>query len=372
VPIVPSRSARTRELLGRLGSPSAAERDSAIAGLTLLGTRALLPLGAFLPTASPAARLAAVEVLERVEDRGALPAILQLVRDPDERVALRALEVAGERPDSRSIEVLGALLSAPGPLPRRKGAARALARLEAKGLVGGLEPLAERLLDDGEEPGLRVAILDGLLTREPPLAPRTLRPLLKRLASSSEPELAARARSTAGEAIEDRLAEDLTSPGLTAEAAARTTAALARRGAAAIPALLKALDRLGPLGGRTDAASLRARGTLHEALAALGTRVALFDLREAIAAHPRAAMPSLLRAAARIGDASVVPALARAAAEDAPLLDACAGTLAAILARERLRKTSAALKSVRPEHRAALELLWESARGRSSRRPRPV
>ncbi len=367
MPIVPSRSARTQELLGRLASASAAERDSAIAGLTLLGTRALLPLGAFLPTASPAARLAAVEVLERVEDRAALAAILQLVRDADERVALRALEAAGERPDPRSIEVLGALLSAPGPLARRRGAARALARLEVKGLVGALDPLAERLLDEGEEPGLRAAILDGLLTREPPLAPRTLRPLLKRLASSSEPELAVRARSTAGESIEDRLAQDLASPGLAAEAAARTTAALARRGAAAIPALLKALDRLGRLG--PDAASLRARATLHEALAALDTRVALFDLREAIAAHPRATMPALLRAASRIGDASVVPALARAVAEDATLLDACAGTLAAIVARERLRKTSAVLKSVRPEHRAALELLWERTRGRASRRP---
>jgi hypothetical protein len=89
--------------------------------------------------------------------------------------------------------------------------------------------------------------------------------------------------------------------------------------------------------------------------------VALFDLREAIAAHPCAAMPSLLRAARRIGDASVVPALARAAAEDATLVDDCASTLAAIAARERLRRTSAALKSVRAEHRAALELLWDGA-----------
>ena len=214
MPIVPSRSARTQELLGRLGSSSAAERDSAIAGLTLLGTRALLSLGAFLPTASPAARLAAVEVLERVENPGVVPLLLQLVRDADARVALRALEAVGDRPDPRSIAVLGALLVAPGPLGRRQAAARALARLEAKGLVGGLEPLAERLLDEREEPRLRCLILDGLLTREPPLAARTLQPLLKRLATSSEPELATRARSTDGEAVEERLAEALASPGL--------------------------------------------------------------------------------------------------------------------------------------------------------------
>ena len=137
---------------------------------------------------------------------------------------------------------------------------------------------------------------------------------------------------------------------------------MARRGAVAIPPLVRALDRLGPPGRQSDTASLRARGRLHEALAALDTRVALFDLRETIAAHPRAAMPALLRAASRIGDATVVPALARAAAEDATLVDACAATLAAIAAREQLRRTSAALKPVRPEHRAALELLWAGAR----------
>jgi len=370
VPIVPSRSARTRELLGRLASASAAERDSAVAGLTLLGTRVLLPLGAFLPAAGLAARLAALEVLERIEDPAALALLLTLARDADEGVSLRALEAAGERPDPRTVRVLGAILSEPGPAGRRRAAARALARLQAKGFVEALEPLAERLLDEREEPGLRAAILDALLTLEPPLAPRTLRPVLKRLASSSEPELAARARSTAGAAVEDRLAEELTSAGLSAESAARTSAALARRGAAAIPALRRSLDRLGPLRPGADPPSLRARAALHEALAALGSRVALFDLRESIAAHPRAAMPALLRAASRIGDASLAPALARAVAEDEALLDACAGTLAAIVARERLRRTSAALKSVRPEHRAALDLLWERARRKAPpRRP---
>ncbi len=369
MPIVPSRSARTQELLGRLASPSAAERDSAVAGLTLLGARALLPRGAFLPTATPAARLAAVEVLERLEDRAALPILLQLARDPDERVGLRALEAAGERADSRSIAVLAALLSGPGPAARRQGAARALARLEGQGLVGGLEPLAKRLLDEREDPQLRCLILEGLLTRKPPLASRTLRPLLDRLASSSEPELAARARSTDGEAVEERLAAALASAGLSDEAAARTTAALARRGAVAIPPLVKALDRLGPPRRQAGEGPLRARGRIHEALAALDTRVAVFDLRESIAVHPRAAMASLLRAAARVGDASVGPALARAAAEDAGLVDACAAALAAIAARERLRRTSPALKCVRPEHRAALELLWEGARRSRPGRP---
>jgi hypothetical protein len=362
VPIVPSRSARIQELLRRLASPSASERDSAIAGLSLLGTRVVLPLEAFLSTASGTARLAALEVLDRIEDDAALAAILRLVRDADERVASRALAAAGERRSPRAVEALAAVLSARGPVARRQAAARALARLEASGLVEALEPLAERLLDEREEAGLRVTILDDLLRRQPPLAPRTLRPLLERLASSVEPELAARARSTAGEAIDDRLARELLKAGLSAEAAARTVAALARRGATAIPALQRALDRLGPLRRGRDVASLRARAALHEALAALDSRVALYDLREAIEAHPRAVMPALLRAAARTGDASVVPSLSRAVAEDAALLDGCAEALAAIVAREGLRKANPALRAVRPEHRAAFCLLWRKAR----------
>jgi HEAT repeat protein len=380
VPIVPSRSGRIRELLGRLASESPAERDSAVAGLTLLGARVVEPLGAFLPGATRVARLAGLEVLDRVEDRAALARILELARDPDDDVAVRALEAAGNRPDRRAVEPLAAVLGGTGAAGRRRAAARALASLQAAGLVEALDPLAAHLLDEGEEAGLRVAILEALLAQEPPLAPPTLRPLLKPLASSSEPELSARARAAVaaprgqtpsgrptsdsrGQGLDDRLVDELVAPGLSAEAAARVTAALARRGPRAIPALQAALERLGPLRhGRTDPDSLRARAAIHEALAALDSRVALYDLRETLLARPRAVLPALLRAAGRIGDASVVPALARLVAGDATLRDACAEALAAIVVREKLRKTSAALRAVRPGDRPAFDLLWERAK----------
>jgi HEAT repeat protein len=375
VPIVPSRSRRIQQLLGRLASESAAERESAVAGLTLLGTRVVEPLGAFLPGAPRAARLAALEVLERITDRAALARILDLVGDPDEAVARRALEAAGTRPDPRAIPALAALLARRGKASRRREAALALARLQAAGLVEALEPLAARLLDEGEEAGLRVAILEALLTLQPRPAPATLRPLLKRLAASADPELRALARGKAevpGPALDERLVAELASPGLSAAAVERVIAALARRGAPAIPALQRALERLGPL-RRADEASLRARAAIHEALAALDSRVALYDLRETLAARPRAALPRLLRAAARIGDASVIPALAGVVAAESDLLDACAEALAAIAVREKLRRTGPA--HVPPAHRAAFGLLWERAKafptagpGRSSAR----
>jgi hypothetical protein len=133
-----------------------------------------------------------------------------------------------------------------------------------------------------------------------------------------------------------------------------------------IPLLLRALERLAPPRRRaTDAGLVHARGTLHEALAELDSRAALHDLREAIEAGPAA--PPLLRAAGRVGDASVVPALARAVAEDPALLEPCAEALAAIAAREKLRRTAGALKAVRPEHRAALDRLWARAKARLPR-----
>jgi hypothetical protein len=385
MPIVPSRSRRIQELLERLASPRAGDRDSAVAGLTLLGPRVVEPIGAFLPGAGPEARRAALEVLERLADRAALPPILQLVGDGDEAVALRAIETAASRPDPRAVPALGRVLAGPAPRSRRRAAAAALARLQGAGLVEALDPLAGRLLDEREDPSLRVAILEELLGLHPPLAATALRPLLAKLASSTEPELVARVAAVppparrgrpprpdpggpraAGPSVEDGLVAELLAPGLAPEAAARVTAALVRRGAPVIPLLLGALERLGPLRrGRTDAGALRARAALHEALAALDSRAALYDLREALEARP--AMPALLRAAGRVGDASVVPALARAVAEDPALLEPCADTLAAIVAREKLRRTGATSRAVRPEHRTAFDLLWARAKARPPR-----
>jgi HEAT repeat protein len=369
MPIVPSRSRRMQELLHRLASPAPPEREAAVAGLTLLGPRVVEPLRAFLPTADRAARLGALEVLDRLDDRAALPLILDLARGGDEAVALRALDAAGGRADERAVPGLAALLGAGTPAPRRRAAARALVRLQARGLVEALDVLAARLLDEREEAGLRVSILRDLLALDPPLALSALRPLLKRLAASAEPELAALAAGGASPSrpsVDDRLVADLVAPGQPAAVVARIAAALARRGASAIPSLLRALEDLGPgRPGRPDAAALRARAAVHEALAACDSRAALYDLRETIERGSRAAMPALLRAAGRIGDASIVPALAAAVAEDAGLLEPCAEALAAIVAREKLPKPRGS--RLRPEHRAAYDRLWERAK---ARRPR--
>jgi HEAT repeat protein len=412
VPIVPSRAGRIQELLRRLASPSAADRDAAVAGLTLLGSRVLEPLGAFLVDAPSPSRLAALEVLEALGDRRALPQIVALAEGGDERVAGRAVELLGGRPDDRAASVLARLLRSGPTTARRRAAATALVRLVGAGATEGLDPLVELLLDEGATPSLRLAVLNGLADLEPPLAAPTLRPLLERLASSPTAAVSVRAgvalraaRRRAGhgggvDAVLDRfldpqvpetdakaLAAGLpeTDAGVTtrliaaldattdARVVARVASLLgARGGAASIPPLLAALERLGrPRAGRGDATSARARAEIHRALASLDSRAALHDLREAIEGRARGAMPGLLEAAARIGDASVVPALARAAFEEPGLLDGCATAFGAIVRRESLRRTSASLKAVRPLHRPTLDVLWERTRRSSRSGPRP-
>lgn len=405
MPIVPSRAERIRELVGRLASEGAAERDSAVAQLTLIGSRIVAPLRASLAEAPARARLASLEVLERLEDPRALPAILALVSDPNRAVALRAIELTGEQPDNRSAPALAAVLTE-GPLPRRRAAAAALAALHHAGVVEALAPLVDTLVDETADARLRLDLLDTVAGLDPALPRRTLKPLARRLASSQNPALASRAEeltgvrtgdSEAGAPKEDTVDRLAAGPATVAEARSlaatldqqadpplerlrdtldraedpRAVQALAVAletigGPAAIPALKRALARLadGPASVGDPDERLTARAVIHSSLAALDSRVALHDLRELVVLRPAGLMPGLLEAAAKIGDASLVPALAQAATDDPTLLEPCGATYRTIARREKLRRTSSALRKVRAEHRAALDAFASRSRRR--------
>jgi len=406
MPIVPSRAGRVRALVEQLASERSAERDSAVAQLTLLGPRVVEPLRASLVGASAQTRLAALEVLERLEDRRALPTLLTLTGDPSRTVALRAIELVGHRPDSRSLSTLAGILGEGAP-QRRRAAALALARQHEAGLVEALDPLIDTVVDEEAETKLRVAVFDALLRLEPPLPRSTMSPLGRRLASSRDPAVAARAAeleggrdrrlSRRGEPTDlvERLASGAVSEDEARELAASLSGAEkipletlheALEGAVAphsvqvlavvlgtvggppsIPVLARALTRIAESSGHGEdpTAELEARAAVHSALAALDSGIAIHDLRELIARHPPGVMPRLLDAARRVGNASLVPALARAASEDPALIGPCSATYAAIARRERLRRSSAALRRVRAEHRPALEaFLTATARGR--------
>jgi HEAT repeat protein len=414
VPIVPSRARRIQELLARLGSDKDAERDSAVAQLTLLGARATEPLLAALPASPPRFRRAALEVLDRLRDRRAMPEVLALAQDRDPEVSIRAIAVASAYSDPRAAGVLAKLLTG-GSVDRRQAAARSLSRLHAAGLVEALEPLLDVLLDDDEEEGPRLTVLEGLLGRDGPcLDSRTLAPVLRRLGASADRNLVARAEELLrdfprhGESRDalDEFLDRVGRPALRAEEArglAQTLPEVDARGlerlhmaldqtrrpvavgvlaevleragtVASIPVLQRALERLGYEGARLilpeedAAARAQAKAQVHAALAARDSRIALFDLRLMLGARPPRAVALLLRAAAAVGDGSLVPVLACLATERPAHHQACAEVFRTIAQRERLRRMSVALRAVPPAHRPALEAFWAALPGRPARR----
>jgi HEAT repeat protein len=369
VPILPSAGKRIQELLGRLESRSAAERESAIARLTLLGAPTLPHLRDFLSRAQPPGRLAALEVLEGLRDARGLDLALSLTKDADEEVARRAMEVAGAFADPRAANALRSVLSSRSS-SRRRAAAVGLQGLLRLGLVEAVEPLLGLVLDPGEDEALRLQALASLSS----LDRRTLRPALQTLSQDRSPALVraaaaltnrlARARSTeAGapaEADIPTLLARLASPDTSKVEVSATVEALVKGRSPALLALLgRRLEALSVESGAPGAeAAARAKARLHLALGALESRIALHDLRELLKARPLYAARDLLAAAELVGDASLVPALAALAADEPPLAPAAATAFAAIVTREKLRRTSRVVKGLGPAHRAALLTLW--------------
>jgi HEAT repeat protein len=397
MPIVPSRAERIQELLTRLGSERAAVRESAVAQLTLLGPRAIPALLAHLLSAGARARLAALDVLERAPDERALPTLIALFGDSAPEVARRAVELAGAHPRPATLRALAGLVSGSARPELRRAAAASLARVHQGGVVEAIDPLLDVLLDEDEGEELRLTVFDLLARLDPPLRPRTLAPLLRKLKTSASAAVSAQAAGvTRGEPsapAADTLCARLLQAAR-ADEAARLGQALLRCGPEAVAPAHRALERaespgavealaslLAQHGGTTSiprlhaalsrldarvaagespAAIAEAKARVHEALAALGSRIALYDLREMLRARPPRAATVLLAAAGRIGEASLLPVLA-ALATDAPArLQECAAAFTAIVGRERVRRDSRVLKAVPPSHRAALAALWAS------------
>ena len=314
MPIVPSRSREIQERVAELASTSPGVRESAIARLTLLGERAVQPLIETLRAGSPVARLGAIKVLEQLNAPRALPALLgQLTAVESEIVAAAAAAIAG----LGGAKAVGPLSKALGheDAQARAAAADALAKLFATGVEEALEPLVGTLLDGKADERLR-RIAERALSRLPA---RELRAIRARINNSPPAPLPPTATITS-------------------------------------------LHR--ELQGVSDtAAAIR----LHQALAERGSRIALYDLRERLEARPAKSAEALLDIAARIGDASLVASIVSLAADRTALTAACADALAAIVSREKLRRTHRLVKAVRPEHRAILDGLWS----RAARKPRP-
>lgn len=345
MPIVPSRSRQIQELVAALAAASAAERESAEARLRLLGARAVLPLVAALQASDPATRKGALHVLERLEDARARSAVLGAAADPDASVAHAAVVALARRTDADAVRAEERALRHADASVRRE-AARGLAAAFAAGSVEATESVLSLLEDREAEEGLRLIALEAVAR----LPDGERRGVLRRL-GTLEGELARRVAALRGEAPPQVR--------LLAEIALEVDAAPA--GPESVPRLHDALRRLAALPAG-EAWALRLR--VHRELVARESRIALYDLREMLEQRPAGDAEAVLDLVGRIGDASFVPALARLAHEAPAHTAACVEALAALLHRERFKKTHRAVKAVRPEHRAELDGLWARAEKR--------
>lgn len=331
-----SASQEVRRLLADLSAGDPVARETAMARLAVIGTRAVRQiLEHFAAAPDASARAALLASLEAIPDPRAVEPVLLALDAPEPEVRLAAARAAR------------GLLSLPQ-------GTRVLDRMTA---------LAVDATRPGEE---RAALVEALGV----LPGRTLRPLLDRLRDDESRDVRA-AVASAGVPVEDPVAE--------IEEAADgwlprdPEAVLHLVGRAAAEAPLPTLHRLiekvrsreseGRASRRRDWATVRA--SLHLALARRGSRVALYDLREALEQAREPLPPDYLAALGLVGDASCLEPLATAFVGAQGMADAdqwrrdVGSSFRHIVAREGLTRRHSAIRRVRARFRGAVDSLLE-------------
>jgi HEAT repeat protein len=346
VPIKASSARQVEGLTADLASNRADTREAAVARLTLMGARAVDRLLVLLKSAAPSvARAAALRVLEAIADARALDAVLEAIDDPDPAVA---------------------------------SAATSAARVFLRGPRGAavVDRLTRAVLDSEREEGVRLEALRALADLER----RTIAPLLDALQHDpSEAMQAATKLSSALDPVEVvRRAADRGLPDDPEELAD----ALTRAGASvALPLLLRVIERVREREASEPAsreAWIQVRARAHVTLAARGSRIALYDLRESIEAAASPLPVEFLSALSTAGDTSCLEAVAAAYARSMPtegstiapgrkgdvwwrnhLVD----VFRIIVDREQLTRRHAVVKKIEKRWGTALRDLWAGGAG---------
>jgi hypothetical protein len=335
-----SAAADIQHLIDDLCGADDVARQTAAARLSVIGTRAVPHLlTAFARCPSAVGRAAVVGVLEATRDR-------------------------------RGVDLAVAQLDAVTAEPQVQAAAIALlgAHLEGADAGRALEALSALLLDTRRQDLLRLRAIDVLARAWPD----DLAPLRMRLADDPNGAVRRWAAGTAATrpTVEPRVAFEAILAGESADPAVlRDLVAEGGQDTA-----LSTLHRLVELvKTREDAARAAAdrlewrdvRGALHAALAQRGSRVALYDVREAFAAATGPLPDGFVESAALVGDAACLEAIADALARepggvakrDEAWRDSLVRAGRAIVRRERLTRRHAAVRKMikdRPEVAAVL------------------
>lgn len=316
-----SAAQEIQALVADLGAASEVRRESAVARLAVIGTRAVDRLVAVaLEATSAPSRVGALHALEAIGDQRAL--------DP----AFRCLEDADRAVVTASVDLLRRFL-------RSEHGATAFDRLIAVALdVAVREPV-------------RLAALDAL----DEMPGRTLDPVWERLGDDPNEKVRLRATGQAEppdarvdlEAIaETGLPED---PALVRELVSETTASAPLTTLHRLVTLIREREAIEPRQQKRTAWMVT-RGAVHRVLAERDSRVALYDLRETMESAASALPVDFVAALARIGDATCLEPIATAFAAAAPEDDwwrrHLADAFRDIVAREGLTKRHQTVKRI--------------------------
>lgn len=332
------------ELIGDLSSRTEATREGAVARLSVIGARAVERLIGLAGNGASdsGARVCALRSLERIADPRGLEPALKAFTDPDEVVAVAALNVARV-------------------FLRTPHGVRALGRVTATAL-------------DRQRPApVRLAALHALAE----LSPAAVKPVRSALKTDPDPDIAHALDPGADQGFAEAPAERVLAA---AEGTLKEDPAALRRAIAGSPAevpdavLRQVIDHVRVREGAEPASSrpdwMAVRGAAHAALALRGSRIALYDLRETMEAARQGVPVEFLAALAAIGDASCLEAIAAAyarAGEVQPPDDwwrrHLADAFRIIAGREKITRRHALVKRIERRWKAALDDLWAGRAG---------
>ena len=363
VPIKASSARQIETLIADLGSDRTATREAAVARLTLVGARAVDRLLSLLDSEAPSEPLAAaLRTLEAIADPRALDRVLDALDATDTTVACAAASAArvflrGPRGNIAVDRLTTAVMDAARNEEARVAALRALGDLERSTLA----PLLDALQKDPSD---------------------AIKAATKLTATVDPVEVVTRAADRGLPRDPGDLSEALTRAG----------------GSVALPSLLRLIERVREREASEPTARraewTRVRGRVHVALAARGSRIALYDLRESLeAATPTTSISGplpveFLAALSTAGDRSCLEAVAAAYARSIPSTsspglagrkgpegpgnnawwrDHLANVFKTIVKRERLSRRHAVVKKIEKRWGSALEQLWAGGAGKPGR-----
>ena len=325
-----SAAAEIEVLLADLSGDDAVGRETAAARLTVIGVRAIPHLiVAFDRSPSAAARVAILKVLEATPDR----------RSAELGAEQLEADQAGPAVQAAAVSLLGAYLESPES-------------------TRVLDTLTAFILDAERPDALRLKALD-VIERT---LPHVLKPLRTRL--SEDPSSAVRAwasasTSTGTPVIDPHLAIEAAAAGDPADPRFLRELVPAGSADAPLPTLHRlvevARDREAIATGAAErGAWLAVRGVVHLALARRASRVAVYDLREAIARAAEPLPEGFAEAAGLVGDAACLESIAewltRTRAEaDGPMREWQGDLVKAgrsIVERERLTRRHAVMRKI--------------------------